>query len=248
MKHGEEHEEDDEGLHDVLSQIPDRFIVAEEELDGTVHAEFSSYVQRVLSSQPQEAGPEACQALFNPAAPLEAKRELLARLARCRTVGAYRAIEQYVKNPDPALAQWGKIALYECRMALESELLEEPVGIISTGLGGVQHRLRYFVAVGLSGAPLHNAQRRRVESAWRTTCQRYDSVLEQIRFHADHIALTTLISMETPVGTVVDEGIASANGDDAFLRQDYFVTNVAIPTEEEIRRVLKEISQDETPR
>ncbi len=248
LKHGEEHDEDDEGLHDALSQIPDRFIVAEEELDGAVHAEFSRYFQRLLSSQPHEAGPEVHQTLFDPTASLEVKREMLVRLARRGTVDAYRVIEQYVKNPDPVLAPWSKIALYECRMALEGELLEEPVGIISTGLGGAQHRLRYLVAVGLSCAPLHDAQRRSLESAWRTICERYDSVLEQVRFHSDHVIITLLVSMETAVGTVIDEGIAAANGDELLLRQRYFVTNVTVPTDEEIRRVLKEISRDETPR
>ena len=248
MKHGEEHDEDDESLHDPLSQIPDRFIVAEEEIDGAVHAEFSRYVHRLLSSQPHEAGPEAHQTLFDPTASLEVKREMLVRLARCGTVDAYRIIEQYVKSPDPVLAPWCKIALYECRMALEGELLEAPVGVISTGLGGVQHRLRYLVAVGLSCAPLHDAQRRRLESAWRTICELYDSVLEQVRFHSDHVIIMLLVSMETAVGTVIDEGIAAANGDELLLRQRYFVTNVTVPTDEEIRRVLKEISRDETPR
>ena len=248
MKHGEEHDEDDEGLHDALSQIPDRFIVAEEELDGAVHAEFSRYVHRLLSSQPDEAGPEVHQTLFDPTASLEVKREMLVRLARRGTVEAYRAIEQYVKNPDPVLAPWSTIALYECRMALEGELLEEPVGIISTGLGGAQHRLRYLVAVGLSFAPLHDAHRRRLESAWRTICERYDSILEHVRVNPDHVVITLLVSMETPVGTVIDEGIAAANGADPLLRQNYFVTNVTIPTDEEIRRVLKEISRDEPPR
>jgi hypothetical protein len=172
---------------------------------------------------------------------------MLAGLARCGTVDAYRAIEQYVKNPDPALAQWSKVALYECRMALESELLEEPVGIISAGLGGAQHRLRYLVAVGLLCPPLHDAQRRRLESAWRTICERYDSVLEQVRFRPNHVILTLLVSMETPVGTVIDVGIAAANGDAPILRRNYFVTNVAVPTEEEIQQVLKELSRDETP-
>ena len=242
MKHGEEYDEDDKGLHDALSQIPDRFIVAEEELDGAVHAEFSRYVQHLMSCQPHEAGPEVRQTLFDPTASLEVKREMLVRLARCGTVDAYRVIEQYVKNPDPVLAPWSKIALCECRMALEGELLEQPVGIISTGLGGAEHRLRYLVAVGLSCAPLHDAQQHRLELAWRTICERYDSVLEQVRFHSDHVIITLLVSMETAVGTVVDEGIAATNGDERLLRQRYFVTNVTVPTDEDIRRVLKEIS------
>ena len=82
------------------------------------------------------------------------------------------------------------------------------------GLAEQQHRLRYLVAVGLSCAPLHDAQRRRLESAWRTICERYDSVLEQVRFHSDHVIITLLVSMETAVGTVVDEGIAATNGDE----------------------------------
>jgi hypothetical protein len=247
MIHGEEHDEDDGGLHDAPSQIPDRFIIAEEELDGAVHAEFSRYVKRLLSSQPHEAGPEAHQALFDPTVSLEVKREMLVGLARRGTVEAYRVLEQYVNSPDPALVQWGKIALYECRMALETELLEAPVGIISTGLGGARHRLRYLVAVGLSCVPLHDAQRHRLESAWRTTCDRHDSVLEQVCCHADHVMFTLLVSMETAVGTVIDEGMAAANGDDPLLRREYFVTNVAVPTEAELQRILKEISQDETP-
>jgi len=137
MKHGQERDEDDEGLHDDLAQIPDRFIIAKEELDREVYAEYSRYVQRLISCQPHEAGLEARRTLFDPTVSLEVKREMLARLAQCGTVAAYRAIEQYVENPNPTLVQWSKIALYECRMALESELLEENVGIISTGLGGV---------------------------------------------------------------------------------------------------------------
>jgi hypothetical protein len=247
MEDGEQQNKNDDGPCEALSQIPDRFVVAEEELDGAVYEEYERYVQHLVTCQPQEVGLEARQTLFDPTAPLEAKREMLARLARCGTVHAYRAIEQYVKNPDPALAQWSKVALYECRMGLESELLEKPVGIISTGLGGAQHRLRYLVAVGLSCGPLHDAQQRRVESTWRTICERHDSVLEHVNFHPNHVILTLLVSMETAVGTVIDVGIAAANGDAPILRQNYFVTNVAVPTEEEIQNILKEISRDETP-
>jgi hypothetical protein len=247
MKRGEEQNDREEDPSDFLSQIPDRFIVAEEEVDRAVYEEYERYAERLVTCQPQETGLEARQTLFDPTAPLEAKREMLARLAQCGTVDAYRAIEQYVKNPDPALARWSKVALYECRMGLESELLEEPVGIISTGLGGSQHRLRYLVAIGISCGPLHDRQRGRLEAAWRTTCERYDSVLEHVHVHPPHVLFTLLVSMETAVGTVIDAGIAAANGDAPILRRNYFVTNVAVPTEEEIQQVLNELSRDETP-
>ena len=247
MKDGEEQNENDDGLCEALSQIPDRFIVTEEKLDWEVHEEYARYVQHIMGCQPQVAGIEARETLLDPAAPIEIKREMIARLARCGTVDAYRAIEQYAKNPDPALAQWSKVALYECRMALESELLEEPVGIISTGLGGAQHRLRYLVVIGLSCGALRDEQRRRAESAWRTICGQHDSILERVSFHPTHVLFTLLVSMKMAVGTVIDAGIAAANGDGQVLRRQYFVTNVEVPTEEEIQHILKVISGDEVP-
>jgi hypothetical protein len=248
MKHGEAHDEDDEGLHDGLSQIPDRFIVAEEMLDEAVRAEYVSYAQRLAPCPPDEAGQEAEARLFDPTTSLESKREALTRLAQGGTVEAYRAIERYAKRPDPELAQWSKIALWECRMAVEGDLRDEPVGMIFTGLGGAGPRLRHLVAVGFSGPALEDGQRRRLESAWRMICARYDSILEEVRYPSDHAVITLLVSMEAAVGTVVDEAIAASNGHDPILRREYFVTNVTVPTEAEIRRVLKEIPRDEAPR
>jgi len=247
MKRSKGQNEDDENLHDFLSQIPDRFFVAEEELDRAVYEEYERCAEHLMNCLPQVDGLEMRQALFDPTVPLDAKREMLVRLVLCGTVDAYRAIEQYVKNADPALEQWGKIALCECRMRLESELLEEPVGIVSTGLGGAQHRLRYLVVIGLACGVLHDGQRRRAESAWRTICGQYDSVLECVNVFPTHVILTLLVSMETAVGAVIDAGIAAANGDDPILRRQYFVTNVAVPTEEEIQRILTERCTEEAP-
>ena len=248
MKHGEAHDEDDEGLHDGLSQIPDRFIVAEEKLDEAVRAEYVRYAHRLAACPPGEAGLEAGARLFDPTTSIEVKREALTRLAQGGTVEAYRAIERYAKRPEPELAPWSTIALWECRMALEGDLREESVGMIFTGLGGAEHRLRHLVAVGFSGAPLEDGQQHRLESAWRTICARYDSVLEEVQYHSHHVTITLLVSMDAAVGTVIDEAIAASNGDDPLLRREYFVTNVTVPTEAEIRRVLKEIPRDETPR
>jgi hypothetical protein len=209
MKHGGEQNDREEELSDFLSQMPDRFIVAEEELDVAVYEEYERYAERLPTGLPQVDVVEMRQTVFGPTTPLEAKREMLVRLALCGTVDAYRAIERYVKNPAPDLEQWSKVALHECRMRLESELLEEPVGIVSTALGGVQHRLRYLVAVGLSCGPLNDGQRHRAESAWRTTCGQHDSILEHASFHPTHVLFTLLVSMKTAVGTVIDAGIAA---------------------------------------
>jgi len=133
-----------------------------------------------------------------------------------------------------------------CRMALESDLLEENVGIISTGLGGVEHRLRYIAVVGFSCMPPHETQQTGLEKAWRAACEQHDSLLERIEFHPRYVMATVLVSIETAVGTVIEDSIAAANGDGKVLQHDYFVTNVNIPTDEEIQRILKEIYPGDT--
>jgi hypothetical protein len=240
------HNDDEESFLDALGQIPERFIVAEEELDRTVYEEYSEFVQHLASCRQDESVLDPSRALFDPAKSLELKRGMLARLAQLGTVGAYRIIDRYARHPDPSLAQWSKIALHECRMALESDLLEENVGIISTGLGGVEHRLRYIAVVGFSCMPLHETQQAGLEKAWRATCEQHDSLLERIQFHPRYVMATVLVSMETAVGTVIEDSIAAANGDGKVLQHDYFVTNVNIPTDEEIQRILKEIYPGDT--
>jgi hypothetical protein len=74
----------------------------------------------------------------------------------------------------------------------------------------------------------------------------HDSLLERIQFHPRYVMATVLVSMETAVGTVIEDSIAAANGDGKVLQHDYFVTNVNIPTDEEIQRILKEIYPGDT--
>lgn len=71
-------------------------------------------------------------------------------------------------------------------------------------------------------------------------------MLERIQFHPRYVMATVLVSMETAVGTVIEDSIAAANGDGKVLQHDYFVTNVNIPTDEEIQRILKEIYPGDT--
>jgi hypothetical protein len=72
-------------------------------------------------------------------------------------------------------------------------------------------------------------------------------MLERIQFYSGYVMVTVLVSMETAVGTVIEESIATANNvDGTVLQHDYFVTNVNVPTDEEIQRILKEIYPGDT--
>ncbi len=56
MKRSEEQNDREEDASDFLSQIPGRFVVAEEELDGPVDEEYERYAERLVTCQSRKSG------------------------------------------------------------------------------------------------------------------------------------------------------------------------------------------------
>ena len=84
---------------------------------------------------------------------------------------AYRTIEKFFKQTGQELNAWSALALRECRMLLENELLEEERGFISTGLGGKGKRIRYcFVISSYNGESFQKRQNELFNnwSLWRS--------------------------------------------------------------------------------
>jgi len=236
-----DHPDYDDDMEDLSDWIPDRFILSEEGLDQETYEAFLNHAPNPelitdADSLLQESG-----RLFAKETPLKEKEDLLVELAQHGTVKVYRLIEKYVQQPDPELEQWSKIALYECRMALEEDLLEENVGLISTGLGGQGNRFRYIVVLALLSPSPGENQQRMVRNVWDDICSQYDSVTEELQFFPSYLSAKALISMDTPVATVVEECIASINQDMDLVYPNYLVTNVEVPTEEDIQTFLKEL-------
>ena len=131
--------------------------------------------------------------------------------------------------------------MYECRMRLESDLLDEPVGLISTGLGGDGQLLRYIFVLAFCGeAPAGEAQRE-IGEGLEKVCQQYRSVVEQVQFSPSYLSVQILVPLDEAVGEVVEEVIAMLNQRDGRVREEYMVTNVAVPSEEEIQAFLNDL-------
>lgn len=229
-------------MEEAFDQLPDRFIVTEEELDQKTYKEFFDYAPNPEFITDTESLHKS-KRLLAKETPLEEKKDLLAGLAKHGVVEVYRLIEEYTKQPDPELEQWAKIALYECRMALEEDLIEENVGLISTGLGGMGNRFRYIVVLGSLSPALSKDQQSTIRSVCDDICSHYDSMIEEVQFCPSYLTIKALISMETAVATVVEEYITSINQDKDLVYADYLVTNVEVPTEERIQTFLKELRE-----
>ena len=234
--------ESDDQIRDILDDIPERLILAERGIDSSVQQEYLEYTKALDFAQYSEEDISArSHSLFSPSISPEDKKETLAVLAHRGTLEAYRTIERFLKAEEQALESWGVLALQECRMFLESSLSDRNVGILMTGLGGVNNRLRYFLIIrSRSDAVLTGAQKETIEQGFSYICSKFDSILEEIQIHQYYTSMKVLIPMDVAVAEIIEGGIAECNTFGYFLDKNYYVTNVRIPTETEIFDYLRE--------
>ncbi|MCI5126736.1 MAG: hypothetical protein D3925_20220 [Candidatus Electrothrix sp. AR5] len=69
-------------------------------------------------------------------------------------------------------------------------------------------------------------------------CQQYRSVVEQAQFRLSCLYVQVLVPIDVAVGEVIEESIVRLNRGAEVFRQEYLVTNVSVPTEEEIQEFL----------
>lgn len=151
----------------------------------------------------------------------------MARLATMEDVAAYRAIESYAKNPDKVLSDWSLLAMQESKMHIESHLLEENQVFISTGLGGKNKKLRYFVVlIARSQKNLTSFQQKIIKDEFPYILNKYNAEIEEFDT-TDYIAtFLLLLPIQHSVKKVFTEGINECNQYGDFLRDTCIVTNV----------------------
>ena len=239
--------ESDDQIGDILDDIPERLKLAKDGVDTSVQQEYLEYTGNLDFGQYSEEDISArSHSLFSPSTPLEDKKETLAVLAHQGTLGAYRAIERFLETAEQTLEAWGVLALQECRMFLESSLSDRNAGILMTGLGGENNRLRYFLVIrSRSDAAFTSAQKEIIERGFSYICNKIDSILEEIQAHQYYVTMKVLIPMDVAVAEIIEGGIDECNTFSDFLDENYYVTNVRIPTEADILHYLREMGRGE---
>jgi hypothetical protein len=239
--------ESDGQIRDMFDNIPERLAVAADGVDSSVLQEYLEYTEGLNFGQYSEEDISArSHSLFSPETALEDKKETLAVLAHRGTLEAYRTIEKFLEIAEQALKDWGILALQECRMSLEISLSDRNVGILMTGLGGENDRLRYCLVVrSRSEAVLTHAQKETVERSFSHICSKFDSILEETQSHQYYLTMKVLIPMDVAAAEIIEGGIAECNRYGDFLDENYYVTNVMIPTEAEIRHYLSKMGRGE---
>jgi len=223
---------------DFSEIFPGQFIITEKELDQELYELFITE-QEWIDPQPDYASLfRQGKQLSGNTIPISKKKSILVQLACLGTAEAYRLVQEYCTKPDPGLEEWSRIALYECRMRLESGLLDEPVGLISTGLGGDGERLRYIFVLALQAECVAEEKQQEVWEALDMVCREHRSRVEELQFRPSYLSVQVLVPMDVAVGEVIEGSIARLNRQEERVGQNYMATNVSAPSEEEIQEFL----------
>ena len=166
----------------------------------------------------------------------EEQKDLLAQLGKSGTVTSYRSVEKYMdETSTEELKKWAVVALQHCRIHLENELMDEPIGFIATGLGGKGTKIRYYFVL-FSKEPLREIMINEVAANYREVAKRYDAEIESVEQIGDQISIGLLCPMKVQLSEIVEEGIRGYY----FLEEHYIATNMQKPDKELIQKWLKE--------
>jgi hypothetical protein len=130
-------------------------------------------------------------------------------------------------------------------MFLESSIMEIGTGFISSGLGGLANRMRYyFLLLPLTDKLFTPTQSEIIRDELLLVCKELNCILETTDFSANYVGMTILVPMDVAVGNVIETGIKKCNELGEFVFPYYYVANTNIPNDAEITDIIKIVTAD----
>ena len=176
--------------------------------------------------------------LYDPDVRLEEKRDILVFLALESNPEAFRIIEKYKNDAVGELKLWAAMAYRECKMLLESSLMDEDQILISTGMGGKGTNLRYFVCfLHKDDIPFNEVETRILQGEFISAINNNGCEVEVSEFNGCLFSSTVLIPLDVVVSNVIKEVVDGCVEMGNFLSEKLIVTNVRALTNDEIMAV-----------
>jgi len=236
----EEHENLYEKIREILGGTPGNLKILEQKIDMDLQMEYYDCSMRVREERSEEWALEHMQYLSEPGYSEDVKKEILARMASIESVDCFRAIEAYMGSALEPLLSWAILALNESRMFLESKIMDENQVFISTGLGGKDEKLRYFVVLmSKTRVDLTSSQKMVIKNEFEFILDKFDAVMEEANFSGYLATILLLLPMNHSLKSVFKEAIDECNRYGNFLNDDFIVTNVRVLSFGEIEEFLE---------
>lgn len=125
-------------------------------------------------------------------------------------------------------------------MFLENTLSDQSIGFISSGLGGVLDKLRYyFLILPSSGKQFNAIQKYSIKEELNIVSNNLKCIMESVDLSDTYVGVTVLVPMDVAVGTLIEDGIKKCNEEEVFVFENYYVTNQNIPDKAEIIDIIE---------
>jgi hypothetical protein len=232
---------DNDNIYDKIMQmfgkIPDNFSILEDQIDINIQLNYFEWSKKAKKNPDSKNSlSNIKENLIKENAGTEEIKELLVQLANTGDVEAFRLLERYFEAVKPELRDWCALALQECKMNLESLLLDENQVIISTGLGGKGKKLRYFAVLASRNdnnfTPL---QQKLIEKELDFTLKKREGEIEKIEVDDTFCTLLAVVPINVSIKELLAETIEECNQIGNFIDSKFILTNVKVFSKEEIK-------------
>ena len=231
-------------IQEIFGSVPEHYSILEEQIDIDLQMEYFEQSKSVKQSLDPPVVMNKKESIYDSTLPLEERKLIFTQLASLEDVEAYRTIERYIKSDELDLKNWAILALQESRMLLESKLLDESQVFISTGLGGKDSKLRYFVVlIGKQQQAFGDLHKKVIRNEFEILLKKYDSELEKIEFKEEFALLMAILPLPVSIRGIFKEAIKNCNIYGDFLKSNFIVTNVRELSLPEIKDFLSKQQQ-----
>ncbi|MFO7880220.1 MAG: hypothetical protein ACQES0_09640 [Bacteroidota bacterium] len=231
-----------EKLQQLLKEKRDNFRVMEKQVDIDVQMKYFDAAKDIKENLPdaETVLSEAREKLNDPDTDTEEKKRILSQLASLEDVKAFRMIEAWLENPDEELADWAYLAYQESLMLMESAFSDEEKVFISSGMGGKDNKLRYFVVFlhGELDSGFNESQKSLIKKELSYQFEKEDAELEENEFQKAYFMFSCLIPIKTNITTMFKKIIGEINQFGNILSDNFLVTNVKKLSVEEIDQFI----------
>lgn len=227
-------------LQQLYKENPQGLNIVEEQIDLELQMNYfkrSAMLKKQVVTLDEVI--EKVPLLYDPETRLEEKRDILVLLASFEEVEAFRVIEKFKEDATGEIKLWAAMAYRECKMLLESSLLNEDKILISTGLGGKGLKLRYFVCLlHKNKEDFNEVQERIVRGEFESSIEKFNSESESIVFYNNIMKAYILVPIDVPVKDIIDQIYNASIDFGDFLDEHTIVTNVRALTDDEIEKIV----------
>ncbi len=235
-------------LSEMMGKIPENYCILEEEIDIDIHLDYQAMVSRSLKEEAFKKFQEyhIADRFEYLLALIESENLSEERLSEIKQLIIFivhsgeSSSFDLLKELEPLLLEdplksWLKVALLDCKVYLENQLLGTNKHIVITGLGGKGKQLRYNI-VGLieEDIVLSDFQKDTVKKEFEYAAQQNNCEIESLVFYEKYLVLLALVPLKVSLEKLIAAVVKECHLLGVPLKKEYLVTNVKQLSELEI--------------